>query len=136
MVSLLALLALYPVQGVVTNAEVVGNLVTHYFAYLCFNFSVRAAFCLDGLLEDGYFVWQNQVVASAPTGLRYSFIKTQQLSTMPESQLAELPSARPVLYQHIDIFQFALKLRWQFLDGFDYKGFEPLPLHIPQSAWL
>ena len=55
---------------------------------------------------------------------------------MPESQLAELRSARPVFYQHIDIFQFALELRWQFLNGFDYKGFEPLLLHITQSAWL
>ena len=50
--------------------------------------------------------------------------------------MAELRSARPVLYQHIDIFQFALELRWQFLDGFDYDGFKSLLLHITQSGWL
>jgi hypothetical protein len=48
--------------------------VAYHAAYLGFDFAFRVADSLDGLLEDGYLVRQNEVIAIATLGLWYSFV--------------------------------------------------------------
>jgi hypothetical protein len=131
-----AFLNLYLPQGFIIKAEVVGYLVAHYFLYFCFNFTAKAALRLYRLLKDTYLIRQNQSVPPAPPSLGHTLVKTKQLGGMTVFNLSQLPWCGPIFYHNINIFQFALKLRWQTIDCPRYESLKFLPLHIYKSQIL
>jgi len=105
-------LTLYLPQSLFVEAEVVGYFMAYYFLYFCFNFIAKTAVRLYRLLKDTYLIRQNQSISPAPPGLGHTMVKTQQLGGMTVFSLSHLYSCWPIFYYNINIFQFALKLRW------------------------
>jgi hypothetical protein len=122
-------LTLYLPQSLFIEAEVMGYFVAHYFLYFCFNFIAKTAVRLYGLLKDTYLIRQNQSVPPASSSLGHTVVKTQQLGGMTVFSLSQLPSCGPIFYYDINIFQFALKLRWQTINRPRYESLKFLPLH-------
>ena len=105
----------YPPQGLLIKAEVVGYFMSDYPLYLGGNLFFTAAYGLDRLLENGDLIWRHHAVSSGASGLRHSFIKTEQSHAGPRP--AELRPGRIVLHRHIDIVQHIPKLFGQLTQG-------------------
>jgi hypothetical protein len=123
-------LTLYLPQSLIVEAEMVGYFVAHYFLYFCFNFIAKAALRLYGLLKDAYLIWQNQSVPPASPSLGHTLVKAKQLGGMNVFSLPQLPRCGPLFYHNINIFQLALKLRWQIIDCPRYESLKFFSPHI------
>ena len=69
-------------QSLITDAEVVSDFVLEHPFYLDIDSVGVTAFCLEGLLKDGYLVRKYHPVAAGAFGLGHSLIKPKQRVAM------------------------------------------------------